>query len=80
MLRLNDAIEEGNYRRVFLLKKESPLEYFAPFLDKIEDTVRIELAKSAEKAYSILSIKQALQIFQVDNEAELRNFVAEYTK
>ena len=32
VLKLNDAIEEGNYRRVFKLKQESPLEYFAPFL------------------------------------------------
>lgn len=44
---MNEAIEEGNYRKVFEKKKQSPLEYFAPFLEKIEDTVRIEVAKSA---------------------------------
>lgn len=79
MLRLNDAIEEGNYRRVFILKKEQPLEYFAPFLERIEDTVRIELAKSAEKAYSVLPISQAIQIFQVENEQQLRKFINDFT-
>lgn len=56
-----------------------PLDSFAPFLGKIEDTIRIELAKSAEKAYSVLSIAQALQIFQVESEAQLRTFVNDYT-
>lgn len=79
VLRLNDAIEEGNYRRVFILKKEQPLEYFAPFLERIEDTVRIELAKSAEKAYSVLPISQAIQIFQVENEQQLRKFINDFT-
>ena len=42
VLLLNDAIEEGNfsfikgnYRRVFQLKKDSPLNYFSPFLNRI---------------------------------------------
>lgn len=46
----------GNYRKVFELKKKSPLDYFNPFLNRISETVRIEIAKSAEKAYSQLSI------------------------
>ena len=37
------------------------------------------MAKSAEKAYSILSVPQALQIFQVDSEAQLRTFISDYT-
>ena len=32
VLKINDAIEEGNYRKVFKLARESPLEYFTPFL------------------------------------------------
>ena len=80
VFKINDAIEEGNYRRVFELKKKSPLPYFSPFLDKISDTVRIEIAKSAEKAYSQLTLKDALQVFQTDTEAELRKFVDSYTE
>jgi hypothetical protein len=64
-LLLNDAIEEGNYRKIFLLRYQNPLpEYFGPFLDSISETVRTEIAKSAEKAYSELSLKEALNIFQ----------------
>jgi hypothetical protein len=51
VLKMNEAIEEGNYRKVFEKRKQCPLEYFTPFLEKIEDTIRIEVAKSAEKAY-----------------------------
>lgn len=32
VLKMNEAIEEGNYRKVFEKKNNSPLEYFAPFL------------------------------------------------
>jgi hypothetical protein len=36
VLLLNDAIEEGNYRKIFLLRDQNPLpEYFGPFLDSI---------------------------------------------
>jgi hypothetical protein len=58
VLLLNDAIEEGNYRKIFLLKNQNPLpEYFGPFLDRISETIRTEIAKSAEKAYAEISIR-----------------------
>ena len=77
VLSLNDAIEEGNYRKVFSLKKINPLaESFDPFLDTISQTVRTEIAKSAEKAYSEISLKEALSIFQFENENQLKSFVS----
>ena len=52
VLKLNDAIEEGNYRKVLALGGHNPLpDYFGPFLDRISETIRHEMAKSAEKAY-----------------------------
>ena len=62
------------------MKKENTLDYLTPFLDKIEDTVRIEIAKSAEKAYSVLSIQEALQVFQLENEGQLKDFMSKYTE
>lgn len=42
VLLLSDAIEEGNYRKVFSLKQQNPLpDYFGPFLDTILQTVRV---------------------------------------
>lgn len=42
VLLLNDAIEEGNYRKVFSLSSQNPLpDYFGPFLDRILETIRI---------------------------------------
>lgn len=79
VLLLSDAIEEGNYRKVFSLKKQNPLpDYFGPFLDTILQTVRIEIAKSAEKAYAYISLKEALNIFQFESAELLRSFVNSY--
>lgn len=75
VLLLNDAIEEGNYRKVFSLRLQNPLpEYFGPFLDTISETIRTEIARSAEKAYAELSLREALSIFQFESAVELRRF------
>jgi hypothetical protein len=47
-------------------------------LNRISETVRIEIAKSAEKAYAELSISEALKIFQLENESELKQFIERY--
>ena len=79
VLLLNDAIEEGNYRKIFLLRDRNPLpEYFGPFLDTISETIRTEIAKSAEKAYSEISLKEALNIFQFQSLEQLRAFSESY--
>jgi 26S proteasome regulatory subunit N12 len=79
VLLLNDAIEEGNYRKVFSLRLQNPLpEYFGPFLDTILETVRTEIARSAEKAYAELSLKEALSIFQFESVQQLRVFAEAY--
>lgn len=79
VLKLNDAIEEGNYRKVLALGGHNPLpDYFGPFLDRISETIRHEMAKSAEKAYSQLTIVQAISLFQLTNEQELREFASSY--
>jgi 26S proteasome regulatory subunit N12 len=80
VLKMNEAIEEGNYRKVFEKRKQSPLDHFSPFLEKIEDTIRIEVAKSAEKAYSELTLEEALKVFQTPTEAALREFIASYAE
>jgi 26S proteasome regulatory subunit N12 len=76
---LNDAIEEGNYRKVFSLRNQNPLpEYFGPFLDRILETIRTEIAKSSERAYAEISLNEALGIFQFKSVEELRAFVNSY--
>ena len=79
VLKLNDAIEEGNYRKVFSLRDKNPLpDYFGPFLERILETIRIEIAKSAEKAYAELSMNEALNIFEFKTVDQLRSFVNTY--
>ena len=42
------------------------------------ETIRIEIAKSAEKAYAELSMKEALNIFEFKTVDQLRSFVNTY--
>jgi hypothetical protein len=79
VLLLNDAIEEGNYRKIFSLSHRNPLpDFFGPFLDRISETIRTEIARSAEKAYAHISLKDALSIFNFQSEEQLRSFSSQY--
>lgn len=60
VITLNESIEDGSYRKVFVLKDTCPIPFCEMFLDRIEETLRVELAKSSEKAYSSLTTEQAL--------------------
>ena len=42
------------------------------------ETIRIEIAKSAEKAYAEISMTEALNIFEFKSVNELRDFVNSY--
>ena len=47
-------------------------------MERILETIRIEIAKSAEKAYAELSMNEALNIFQFKSVDQLRSFVNTY--
>jgi len=41
---------------------------YSVFLDKIVETIRYEIARSAEKAYEFLTIKDAVNFFYLKND------------
>jgi len=45
------------------------------FIDKLLDTVRTELARSAEVSYESLNVKDACEVFLLDNEKDLDAFI-----
>ena len=45
------------------------------FLSRIDETVRYEIARSAEQSYESLSIQDALEVFQLNNLNDLNKFI-----
>ena len=66
---------DGNYLRVLNAKQETPSKLFTFFLDKIKDSLRIEMANSAEKSFKSIKINDAIKLLFLKDEAELITFV-----
>jgi hypothetical protein len=45
------------------------------FLEKVNETIRFSMAKSAEKSYDYLRINHAMKVFKFSSKEELLNFV-----
>jgi hypothetical protein len=47
------------------------------FIDKFVDAIRIEVARSAERAYESLAIKDMAGLFMIKNQDELNLFITQ---
>lgn len=45
------------------------------FIDRFVEAIRYEIARSAERSYDSLKIKDMNNMFMIDNENELREFI-----
>ena len=45
------------------------------FIDKFVDAIRYEMARSAERAYESMAIKDMAGIFMINNQDELNLFI-----
>ncbi len=52
-----------------------PLEAYHFFINKFVDAIRVEIARSSEKAYSSLSLRDTLHMFMISSEQELHSFI-----
>lgn len=71
---LEQYFVDGNYAKV-LATKTAPLESYNFFIEKFIDTVRTEIARSVEVSYKQLTLKDACEIFMLDNVEQLKDFV-----
>jgi 26S proteasome regulatory subunit N12 len=71
---LEQYFVDGNYAKV-LATKNVPLDAYNFFIEKFIDTVRTEIARSVEVSYEKLSLKDACEIFMLDNVDQLQRFV-----
>lgn len=68
MTQLEKQLAIGNYSEALRSKNKSPSGYFNLFLDRIFETIRVEIAKSAETAYESLSLSEATKLFNLESE------------
>jgi predicted GNAT family acetyltransferase len=52
-----------------------PLQAYHFFIDRFVDAIRYEIARSSERAYQSLSLKDMAKIFMISNQDELKLFI-----
>ena len=65
---------EGNYSHMAKLKNSID-EFYNYYLNKFDDTIRYQIARSMEKSYENLKIKDAMELLMIKNEGDLNEFI-----
>ena len=73
-LDIEQFIVEGNYSHMSKLKNSSDVNY-KYYLNKFDDTIRYQIARSMEKSYENLKWDNAMQLLMLKNENDLNEFI-----
>ena len=73
-LDIEQCIVEGNYFHMERLKNATD-ENYKYYLNKFDDTIRYQIARSMEKSYEDLKASDAMQLLMLKNENELNEFI-----
>ena len=73
-LDIEQFIVEGNYSHMARLKNSTD-ENYNYYLNKFDDTIRYQIARSMEKSYESLKYKDAMELLMFKNEMELNDFI-----
>ena len=66
---------EGSYNKILSSKHNVPHPAYQFFIDKFVDAIRYEVARSAERAYESIAIKDMASKFMITNQDELNLFI-----
>lgn len=77
---LEQWLMEGRYNKVFLSKGHVPAESYNYFIDKLIETIRVEIAACIEKAYDQMSLPEAARILFLDSTEDVKKFMAKHNK
>jgi 26S proteasome regulatory subunit N12 len=73
---LETCIMEGNYKHILSIKSQSTkLPYYNYYLEKFDDAIRFQIARSSEKSYDSLTQADAVSLLMMNNLQELTNFI-----
>jgi 26S proteasome regulatory subunit N12 len=73
---LETCIMEGNYKHILNIKSQSmDLPHYRVYLEKFDDAIRFQIARSAEKSYDSLTLADAVSLLMMNNVQELHAFI-----
>ena len=74
-MKMESYFVEGSYNMILTQKQNVPLQAYHFFINRFVDAIRYELARSSERAYESLSLKDMGKFFMINNQDELRLFI-----
>lgn len=77
IMQLEAWLMEGAYNKVLAARTASASPYYLPLMERLEGTVRDEIAGCCSAAYISLSTQEAIKILRLNGEMELSSYVAE---
>jgi len=66
---------EGNYKQIIAMKNEINYNYYKNYLNKFDNTIRYQIARSAENSYESLKTSDAISLLMLNNYQELQAFI-----
>jgi len=72
---LDTFMTEGQYNKVMAAGEAMPSEHYAPFVGRLTETVRLDIAACVASAYKSLSAESACKLLLLPNAAALDDFV-----
>ena len=68
---------QGSYQKILQQKQNVPHLAYYFFIEKFEDAIRYEIARSAERSYDSLKLRDMQKMFMIETEAQLQAFIAQ---
>ena len=72
---IEHSISEGNYNKLIVLQNSLTDPVFKHYLNRLNSSVRVEIARSAEKSLRSISIKDACELLFFTDANQLMEFV-----
>lgn len=72
---LEQCIMEGNYKHIFSIKSSINNPHYNYYLEKFDEAIKFQIARSAEKSYDSLKLNDAVQLLMLNSTQELNNFI-----
>jgi 26S proteasome regulatory subunit N12 len=75
VIEVEHSISEGNFNKLLYLHQTNTNRNYIFYLKKLSSSLKFQIAKSAEKSYSSLTLKEVLSLLMINNEKELESFI-----
>jgi hypothetical protein len=72
---VEQSIIEGNYKNVFSIDQSIHDAFYKYYLNKFEDTIRFQIARSSEKSFDSLRTSDAIQLLNLTDVNQLKDFI-----